>query len=147
LLAQHLTSRPTEDLDFFTAPGRGDIPAARDGLEDAARDRGWRTERIEDSATFCRMIIRSDTGELLTDLAVDSPPGQPRSVTIAGPTFDPEELAGRKMLALFDRRLIEAQRPAGAARWEWHRPVASQMTDLPPTLARWRKRGSRCKQH
>ena len=23
LLAQHLTARPTEDLDFFTAPGHG----------------------------------------------------------------------------------------------------------------------------
>jgi hypothetical protein len=30
LLAQHLTTRPTEDLDFFTAPERGHVPAARD---------------------------------------------------------------------------------------------------------------------
>jgi hypothetical protein len=29
LLAQHLTARPTEDLDFFTAPERGHVPAAR----------------------------------------------------------------------------------------------------------------------
>jgi hypothetical protein len=34
---------------------------------------------------------------------VDAPPGHPGSVTIAGPTFDPEELAGRKLLAPFDR--------------------------------------------
>ena len=27
LLAQHLTTRPTEDLDFFTAPDRGHVPA------------------------------------------------------------------------------------------------------------------------
>jgi hypothetical protein len=27
LLAQHLTTRPTEDLDFFTAPNRGHVPA------------------------------------------------------------------------------------------------------------------------
>ena len=33
LLAQHLTARPTEDLDFFTAPERGHVPAARDALE------------------------------------------------------------------------------------------------------------------
>jgi hypothetical protein len=26
LLAQHLTTRPTEDLDFFTAPDRGHVP-------------------------------------------------------------------------------------------------------------------------
>ena len=36
LLAQHLTARPTEDLDFFTAPERGHVPAARDALEAAA---------------------------------------------------------------------------------------------------------------
>jgi len=103
LLALHLTSRPTEDLDFFTAPERGEVPAARDGLEAAARQRGWTVERIRDSDTFCRLVIRSDTAELLTDLAVDAPPGYPGSVTIAGPTFAPEELAGRKLLALFDR--------------------------------------------
>jgi len=37
LLAQHLTARPTEDLDFFTAPERGHVPAACDALEVAAR--------------------------------------------------------------------------------------------------------------
>jgi len=37
LLAQHLTTRPTEDLDFFTAPDRGHVPADRDALEAAAR--------------------------------------------------------------------------------------------------------------
>ena len=36
LLAQHLTTRPTEDLDFFTAPDRGHVPAACDALEAAA---------------------------------------------------------------------------------------------------------------
>ena len=46
LLAQHLTTRPTEDLDFFTALERGHVPAARDALESAARQRGWGTERI-----------------------------------------------------------------------------------------------------
>ena len=39
LLAQHLTARPTEDLDFFTAPERGRVPAARDALEAAASER------------------------------------------------------------------------------------------------------------
>jgi Nucleotidyl transferase AbiEii toxin, Type IV TA system len=64
LLAQHLTARPTEDLDFFTAPERGHVPAARAALEAAARDRGWRTERIHDSDTFCRMVIRGDHGDV-----------------------------------------------------------------------------------
>jgi len=107
LLAQHLTSRPTDDLDFFTAPERGHVPTARDELEAAAQQRGWSVERIQDSDTFCRLIIRSGTVEMLADLAVDAPPDHPGSVTIAGPTFDPEELAGRKLLALFTE-LLEA---------------------------------------
>jgi hypothetical protein len=74
LLAQHLTTRPTEDLDFFTAPNRGHVPAARDALEAAARERGWATERIHDSDTFCRLVIRSGAAEVATDLAVDTPP-------------------------------------------------------------------------
>jgi hypothetical protein len=32
LLAQHLTARPTEDLDFFTAPESGSVLDARDAL-------------------------------------------------------------------------------------------------------------------
>ena len=60
LLAQHLTSRPTEDLDFFTAPERGHVPSARDELETAVRERGWNIERMQDSDTFCRLIIRTD---------------------------------------------------------------------------------------
>jgi len=103
LLAQHLTTRPTEDLDFFTAPEPGRVPAARDALEAAARDRGWRTERIHDTDTFCRMVIRSSTAEVLTDLAVNAPPDFPPSLTAVGPTLAPEELAGHKLLALYDR--------------------------------------------
>jgi Nucleotidyl transferase AbiEii toxin, Type IV TA system len=79
------------------------VPSARDELEAAVRRRGWSVERIQDSDTFCRLIIRSGNAEILIDLAVDAPPDQPGSVTIAGPTFSPEELAGRKVLALFDR--------------------------------------------
>ena len=40
---------------------------------------------------------------MVTDLAVDTPPDFPASITAAGPTLAPEELAGRKLLALFDR--------------------------------------------
>ena len=103
LLAQHLTARPTEDLDFFTTPERGHVSAARDALEAAARQRGWITERIHDSGTFCRMVIRSADAGVLVDLAVNAPPDLPPSVTPAGPTLAPEELAGHKLLALFDR--------------------------------------------
>jgi hypothetical protein len=103
LLAQHLTTRPTEDLDFFTAPERGHVPAARDALEGAARQQGWSTERIHDSDTFCRLIITGGAERVLIDLAVNAPPDSPASPTAAGPTLAPEELAGHKLLALFDR--------------------------------------------
>jgi hypothetical protein len=45
--------------------------------------------------------------QLLVDLAMDSPPSSPPSTSPAGPTFGLEELAGRKLLALFDR--VEAR--------------------------------------
>src|SRR5580693_7392209 len=118
LLAQHLTARPTEDLDFFTAPERGHVPAARDALEAAARQRGWSTERIHDSDTFCRMVIRSAASGVLIDLAVNAPPDLPASATPAGPTLAPEELAGNKLLARHDRhpRPVHRQRVTRARR-------------------------------
>lgn len=96
LLAQHLTARPTEDLDFFTAPDCGHVPAACDALEAAASERGWSAQRIHDSDTFCRMVIRSIDSGVLVDLAVNAPPDLPASVTPAGPTLAPEELAGHR---------------------------------------------------
>jgi predicted nucleotidyltransferase component of viral defense system len=103
LLAQHLTVRSTEDLDFFTTPERGHVLAARDALEAAANQHGWSVQRIHDSVTFCRMVIRSADAGVLVDLAVNAPPDLPASETSAGPTLAPEELAGHKLLALFDR--------------------------------------------
>jgi len=103
LLAQRLTARPTEDLDFFTTLERGHVLAARNALEAAARQRGWSTQRIHDSDTFCRMVIRSADAGVVIDLAVSAPPDLPASTTPAGPTLAPEELAGHKLLALFDR--------------------------------------------
>ena len=78
LLAQHLTARPTEDLDFFTTPETGHVPAARDALEAASRGRGWSTERIHDSSTFCRLVIRDSDGAVIVDLAVNALPDADR---------------------------------------------------------------------
>ena len=36
-------------------------------------------------------------------MAVNAPPDLPASITPAGPTLAPEELAGHKLLALYDR--------------------------------------------
>lgn len=102
LLAQELTFRPTHDLDFFTAPGAGDVGQARDAFVLAAGDRGWSVEHITAGDTFSRLLVHGPE-ELLVDLALEGPPELPASVSVAGPTFAPRELAGRKLLALFDR--------------------------------------------
>ena len=102
LLASGLTDRPTDDLDFFGEIGRSDVGAARDELEAAILQRGWSSTRLQDSETFVRLRLTGDA-DLLVDIAIDSAAGRPPVVSVAGPTFDPEELAGRKLTALFDR--------------------------------------------
>ncbi len=102
LLASGLSDRPTTDLDFFGQRGIASIQTARDQLEAASNKRGWTTTRIRDSETFVRLLI-SGEDELIIDIAIDAPPGRPPVVSIVGPVFDPEELAGRKLIALFDR--------------------------------------------
>jgi hypothetical protein len=102
LVAQRLTARPTRDLDFFTRPGAGDVQVARDEFIVAAVERGWTVEPVSDGETFCRLLVQGRE-ELLVDFALESNPGRPSTATFAGPSFDPEELAGRKLIALFDR--------------------------------------------
>lgn len=102
LLASGLTSRPTIDLDFFGDRQRVDIADAANQFESAASQRGWNVERVQAGATFVRLRVVGDD-ELIVDLAIDSPPGRAPVLSAAGPTFDPEELAGRKLCALFGR--------------------------------------------
>lgn len=45
LIAQHLSLRPTRDLDFFTGRQAADVFAARDELVAAAYERGWQYEQ------------------------------------------------------------------------------------------------------
>lgn len=52
---------------------------------------------IQDSPTFCRMVVRRAGDEVLVDLAIDSPPNRTPTVTVLGPTLAPLELAGRKL--------------------------------------------------
>jgi hypothetical protein len=96
LLEQHLTVRPTQDLVFITRPGAGSVRQARDEFTAAAHERGWSVEDIQDSETYCRLLLHGPE-DLLVDIALDSAPGRPATASIAGPTFAPEELAGRKV--------------------------------------------------
>lgn len=103
LLATGLSTRPTHDLDFFGQPGGSTVPDACAQLEAACVGLRWRTERLQYSDTFARLLVVAPQGEVLVDLAIDAGPGRPPVMSIVGPTFDLEELAGRKLLALFDR--------------------------------------------
>jgi hypothetical protein len=102
LLAQRLTAHPTQDLDLFTSPNRGDVAVAVAGFAAEADRRGWNIETLRQNDTFARLIV-TGAEQLLIDLAVDSPPGRPPIASFVGPTYAPEELAGRKVIALFDR--------------------------------------------
>lgn len=103
LLAQGMSVRPTEDLDAFTARP-GDVVTASAAFREAAHLRGWGVETLRASDTFVRLRVEGE-GELLLDIALDSPPGLPSMMSILGPTFAPDELAARKLLALFGRAL------------------------------------------
>ena len=48
LLAQGLTARPTQDLDFFTRPDAGDVGPAQDQFLIAAGEQGWDGDRVQD---------------------------------------------------------------------------------------------------
>ena len=103
LLATGLTARPTQDLDFFGTPNLVDLDAARDQFEAALGERDIACERVQDSSNFVRLRLSTADEVLVVDLAIDSPPERRPVMTIIGPTFDPEELAGRKLAALFGR--------------------------------------------
>ena len=102
LLAQGLTARPTQDLDFFTRPEGGNVQRARDEFVVAAEQCGWGVDLERDGATYCRLAVHG-ADHVVVDLALDSAPRQPPCASVAGPTFAPAELAGRKVVALFDR--------------------------------------------
>lgn len=103
LVAQGLTTRPTQDLDFFTVPGLNRVPIAREALRREAIRQGWSIRVLRDHDTFCRLILGRGTEQVLVDLAVDSAPGRPTASGPLGPTFSATELSGRKTIALFDR--------------------------------------------
>jgi predicted nucleotidyltransferase component of viral defense system len=103
LIASELISRPTQDLDLFTSAPVMSVTAAKESFLKALSRRRWTVAVIHDSPTFCRLVVTDRNDEFLVDLAVDSPPHLAPTMTLLGPTLAPLELAGRKLLALFDR--------------------------------------------
>lgn len=103
LLARDLITRPTEDLDLFAAKPTTTVTAAKTAFVHALIQRGCDILVIQDGATFCRMVVERAGEETLVDLAIDSPPLNQPTITVLGPTLEPLELAGKKLLALFGR--------------------------------------------
>ncbi len=102
LLASGLSNRPTQDLDFFGSPGQVSVSLALDQFLDAIQQQNWEYELLSHANDFARVRIIGLT-ELIVDLAIDVAPRFPVAQTPIGPVFSPLELAGRKLLALFDR--------------------------------------------
>lgn len=103
LLAHDLIDRVTGDLDLFGSTTRqlDDVVTA---FAEAARAHGWHATVIRQSATFARIEIGGPGTEVLViDLGVDSAPILDTVVSAVGPTYQPEELAARKLVALFGR--------------------------------------------
>jgi hypothetical protein len=102
LLASGLTTRPTRDLDFFGAPTVVDVTRACEQFEAALTEAGWSSSRLQSSDSFVRLHVVGPE-ELIVEIAIDSAARWAPVVSIVGPTFDPQELAARKLVALFSR--------------------------------------------
>ena len=104
LLVHGISKRPTQDLDFFTNNPNYAIEEGFNSLVNLSNQQGWSIEVIRSENSFRRVIIHGDDS-LLVDLARDSALILKPVQTHLGLVVAPEELAGRKLLALFDRAL------------------------------------------
>ena len=102
LLVHGISKRPTQDLDFFTNNPNYAIEDGLNSLVNLAHQQGWSIEIVRSENSFQRVIIHGDDS-LLVDLARDSALILKPVQTYVGLVVAPEELAGRKLLALFDR--------------------------------------------
>jgi predicted nucleotidyltransferase component of viral defense system len=102
LLVYGISKRPTQDLDFFTNNPNYAIEDGFNSLVNLAYQQGWSIEIVKSENSFRRVIIHGDDS-LLVDLARDSALILKPVQTQVGLVVAPEELAGRKLLALFDR--------------------------------------------
>jgi hypothetical protein len=103
LLALGLSTRPTQDLDVFTAPPVSSVRSAFEAFSVLAGSRQWTVEPVTIEETFCRFLVDIGHERVLVDLAIDSAQSESATITVLGPTMAAEEVAARKLLALFDR--------------------------------------------
>jgi hypothetical protein len=103
-LAVHgLIERPTQDLDYFTAPGDDTaIVLMRDAVERALSRAGLTTTRRRDLPTFVRLEVSDGVDTCQIDLAIDYR-ALPTESSRLGPTLATKELGAGKVLAIFDR--------------------------------------------
>jgi hypothetical protein len=101
LIVAGAVDRPTKDIDAFTSSS--DVPRAAAALETAGRERGWNVDRPKTVSTFARLVVETDRGPTMVELAQDSPPLRPPYASFLGPSLDIEDVAGSKVLALFSR--------------------------------------------
>jgi hypothetical protein len=86
LLAQRLTTRPTQDLDLITLTQAGEVRRACAEFVVLADSRAWTVETVRDGETFCPLLVHG-LEDLLVDIAPDSAPGRPATISVVGPTF------------------------------------------------------------
>ena len=104
LLASGLTSRPTQDLDFFGEKGRVDVGEVREQFLKEAEARGWKCEVLQSDAFFVRLHVRG-TDEVLVDIAIDVAAQYPSQFSILGqPLVMKNLLAENCWLYLIGRR-------------------------------------------
>jgi hypothetical protein len=102
LLASGLSTRPTQDLDFFGNRSTRDMAIVSRVFELAVIWKGWRTKPLRRLPKFVRLQIESDE-TIAIDFCRDTPATLPINMTPAGPAFAGQELGARKLLALFAR--------------------------------------------
>lgn len=102
LLATGLSARPTNDLDFFGVEHGSPLKVLTDALVARFEALGWHVSIVQITETFARMVVTSNES-LVVDIGIDAPPLSPAFESEVGPTFALDELAARKLLALFDR--------------------------------------------
>jgi hypothetical protein len=102
-----LIDRPTLDLDAFVAarPATppGDVEPLAASLQSRLERDGWSVTVVRRHATFHRLVLTKPGERVEIDLAVDSPPLYPVETVGDIPVLAPQDLAGRKILAIIDR--------------------------------------------